>query len=218
MKKTVVFALCALLLCGMTACGAKDSSAGDGLPKLPPASENAEEAALPEYTVLSEAMDAAGSDCLTAYTDSYYSIAYYEGRMPVRVVAEMTPDLMNALNGIDYTAADKDQQVRALIGNQKVISIKDLSPYITPQEDLDKRIGDKGKDLLMAQYEISTRADTEENIVYSLAYGPFTYLFTFEEAPDPGDRRPDDEILYDLTVKSAVLEGLSRNGTSLIYN
>ena len=100
-----------------------------------------------------------------------------------------------------------------ILKDQKIIRIEDLSGEIIPQNELDGWKGKKGKELLDAGFTSSGYELLEDRTEFTLDYGAFSYRFVFEEPAEAEDTSTDEEVLADLTVRSAVLEGLSVNSS-----
>ena len=215
MKKTMILFLC-LLLCGLTACAPKESVQDDAALQSSAAEElPGDAAAMPAYATLGEALTAAAGEAKSTYSDSFYCMAYYEHGIPIRIVAEMTPELSEKLNQVDFFAEDREQQITEILKDQKVISITDLSGEQIPQNELNAWAGRKGQELLDAGFLPAGHSIMENTTEFTLEKGAFSYVFSFEELLDSSDERSDEEMLADLTVKGAVVEGLSSGCTAL---
>lgn len=147
---------------------------------------------------------------LASYDDKKYVYCFeYEGK-PTRVTAEMTKDVLEKYEALDFQAEDYKKQELDLIGGQKVIKVEDLSDQVIPQEELDKYIGKKGSDLVADGFTPNGNEFTEEHTYYTLAKDLFTYDFEFEEFPEwEKDDFDADEAMNDLTVKGVKLSGIS---------
>ena len=212
MKKGMILAVSALLLFCAAGCGEKADPAAENASSV--SAENAPaNAAVPSYSTLGEALTAAGDSANSTFNEKYYSMTYYDNGQPVRVLAEMTSQKREELDAVDFSAEDREAQIMEILKDQKIIRIEDLSGEIIPQNELDGWKGKKGKELLDAGFTSSGYELLEDRTEFTLDYGAFSYRFVFEEPAEAEDTSTDEEVLADLTVRSAVLEGLSVNSS-----
>ena len=197
MKKLFILLLAAMMLLALTACG----GAGGNEPAGEPA----------EMSTLGDALSAESSYYYSVYGSDSYVYVFDNNGTPYRVAAEMTEDLYNALNAIEFTDPDKDQKIMDLIGDLPLISVEDLSQGIPDQSELDELVGKTGQELLDEGFQVwGYDEDADE---YSLVQGYYEYTAAFDQKAE--NNTGDDDAIRDLTLKSIVYDKVSTNAADI---
>lgn len=133
MKKILVVMLCAALLLSVTACAKKEEA---------------------KYKTVGECLDVTTDDHFTYYDDVIFVYAFDDQGTPARITADMTPELLEQIEALDFQAEDYDDQYKKLVGQLAIKTYEDLSQYVIKQEELDKNVGKTGQELIDAGFEV----------------------------------------------------------------
>lgn len=125
-----------------------------------------------------------------------------------RFKAEMTQEQYDALNAVDFSADDAQEQQDAIISEFKITDRQQLDDQILSQEDLDALVGKTGQELLDDGWTPGYGYNLEDGEFW-LYYGPFCYAVRFDGEFEENDEIYDDaEYFKDRTVTSAEFDSL----------
>ena len=192
MKKTLLLLAALMLLFALAACGAEE-----------PAAQPV------ELNTLGDALSAESSYNYAGWNSETYVYVFDNGGPPYRVVAEMTQELYDAIDQIEFTDPEKDAKLLELVGDLPLISVENLAEGIPSQEELDQLVGKTGQELTDEGFSIwgfTIDGDQEE---FTLAQGPYEYIAVFNEPAPTGADTTEAETIRDLTLKSITYDGLS---------
>lgn len=201
MKKTLLLLAALMLLFALAACGAEEPEE--------PAAQPA------ELGTLGDALSVFSSYTYARWDAEHYVYVFDNGGAPYRVAAEMTQELYDAIDQIDFSDPEKDAKLLELIGDLPLISVENLNEGIPSQEELDQLIGKTGQELTDQGFEVwgfTTDGSEEE---FTLAQGPYEYIAVFNEPAPAGAENADNDGIRDLTLKSITYNGISSNCTDI---
>lgn len=161
------------------------------------------------WKTLGDALSAAEDRMAYGYDASHYVGVVIAGGRTVYVIATMTPESYEALNGA--TDAQGDYATNPAVAGMPLEFVDDITDKVVPQEELESLVGRTGQELMDAGYAFSSYRmydDTETIAAFSNGY--YTYDFTFatqlpasvaEGAPDGGE-----------ALKAATITHVESNG------
>ena len=119
-----------------------------------------------------------------------------------RVEAEMTQELAEQLDAIDFFDEERAAKTLALIGGQPVVRVYDLSAGMPSQAELDTLIGKTGQELLDMGFEYGSGYSFWDKAEVYLEKGLYEYRFYFNEKVPKRENYDDDldEIMKTITV------------------
>jgi hypothetical protein len=200
MKKVLIIFLAMLMTFAFAGCGAGSSGEDGG----DPAADFDFEAVETIGDLM--ALDLDNSQWGTNDKDFVYGFEL--GGSYYRFKAEMTQEQYDALNNVDFSADDAQEQQDAIISEFVITDRQQLDDQILSQEELDALVGKTGQELIDDGWTPGYGYNLENNEFW-LFYGPFCYTVVFD-----GEFKEDEEI-YDETeyfkdhkVKSAEFNSL----------
>ena len=143
---------------------------------------------------------------MSNYSPETYVYAYILDGTPIRVTAEMTQEIYDALWNLEFDD-NYDQNFHDLIADLPVTDVEDLSYMALSQEELDAFVGMKGEDVLAQGFSLNGYMYSDDETVFYLENGLFDYAFEFEEIID--DEADPYEQMNGMTVKSVRLDGMA---------
>ena len=159
------------------------------------------------------------SDVLTMEKEQYsysmseelYVIAFEANGAYYRVEAEITPEIVEAADAIDFFDEERDQKLDALLGPLPVSRVGDISACLPTQAELDALVGKTGQELLDMGFEHGMGYSFWDKAEFYLTKDLFEYHVYFnEKVPEMEDYDAVlEEILASLTVEKAEVFGLS---------
>ncbi len=122
-----------------------------------------------------------------------------------RVEADMTPELDEQLDALDFFDEQYDEKMAALLGDQPIRRVANLSAGIPSQEELDALIGMTGQELLDMGFGYGSGYSFDSEAEIYLELGLYEYHFYFNEKVPKHDDYDAvlDDIMKSLTVKKA---------------
>ncbi|MBO4884597.1 MAG: haloacid dehalogenase-like hydrolase [Clostridia bacterium] len=165
-----------------------------------------------ELGTLGDYLDLGAENSSSNYSPTRYVYGYILDGVPVRVTAEMTEEIYNALWDLEFDD-DYEQNFRVLIEDLPVVSVEDLSDEMISQEELDAFVGMKGEDVLAQGFEVNGYSYSDEETVFFMENGLFDYAFEFEEIIDDEEADPY-ELVNGMTVKAAWCSGIGYQAIS----
>ena len=123
-----------------------------------------------------------------------------------RVTADVTKETSDQIFNIDFQDPEKNSKLCALLEPLVIKDVVNLTEMIPDQIALDELYGKTGQELIDDGWTC-TGYDLEENRFY-MEKAPFRYVFEFEGEAKPNDDGDGDAVIKDLTVESAVYDGL----------
>ena len=162
------------------------------------------------YAVPSETYQACMSD------DTYVYVFQMDGVF-YRVEADMTPELTERVDAIDFFDEQRDEKVLALIGDLPLRRVVDLSATLPSQAELDELKGKTGEELIEMGYELGSGYSFEDKAELYLVRDLYEYHVYFnEKVPKMEDYDAAmDEILKSITVDRAEFYGPSQMASDL---
>ncbi|MBR3561489.1 MAG: hypothetical protein IKN81_08190 [Oscillospiraceae bacterium] len=145
----------------------------------------------------------------SAFDENHYVCIFERGGSVLRAVANLTPEIYDALRA---HTADAATLVPAWIDN--------LSAAMPTPDELDALVGKSGGELLNDGWEIVGHTiydDFDSATVFYMNHGLYAYTVRFAEPVTlEGDQREADAI-WDLTVVSVTCDGISDHCLDLRY-
>ncbi len=147
----------------------------------------------------------------SSMSDGLYVIAFETNGAYYRVEAEITPQIVEATDAIDFFDEERDQKLEALLGPLPVSRVGDISACLPTQEEMDALVGKTGQELADMGFEQGTGYSFWDKAEFYLTKDLFEYhVFFNEKVPEMEDYDAViDEILASLTVEKAEVFGLS---------
>lgn len=148
----------------------------------------------------------------SGYGKTYYTFVFKVNNNYYRAVAKLPKDVSDKLWSSwpeDIELNDRDKIIEELVGPLPISTFENLTEKIPPQNELDKLVGKKGKELFDDgwYYTYYNVIDMEAG----LNHGDYYYLVKFNY-DGPQMENTDDFDFYkefaDLTVKSIKVEGI----------
>ena len=163
------------------------------------------------FTVLADAFAFRGENYSSSMTDDTYVLVFNRDGTFYRVEADITAEIAEKANALDFFDKDHDQKLDALLGDLPVRRVADLSAGIPSQEELDMLIGMTGTDLLQMGFSLGSGYSFDGSAEMYLVLDLYEYHFIFNETvPEQEDHDALlAEIMDSLTVKKAEFFQLS---------
>ncbi len=209
MKKLLTLLLAALMVFALAACGNSAAPAGSA------------DAQSGELTTLGDALRA-GQDAMYAATwnEEHYVYAFDNNGIPTRVVADLTPELNETIDEIQFSDTleedEKEQKLLEAIGELPLVSVEDLSSYVLSQEELDSLAGKTGQELIDAGYTGGgSYWSDDDGLTVLLDQGYFSYAVTFEGTAEIAEDQEALDVIPNMIVKGAAYSGFGDSITDL---
>ena len=203
MKKLLTLLLAAVMVFALAACGNSAAPAGSA------------EAQSGEITTLGDALRMGReTQYVGSWNDEQYVYVFDNNGIPTRVVADLTPELNETIDEIQFSDTleedEKEQKLLEAIGELPLVSVEDLSSYVLSQEELDALVGKTGQELLDAGWtDQGSHWDGGDGLVVEMTQGIFDYEIHFNESAEFAEDQSAEEVIPDLTVKSAAYYGFA---------
>ena len=142
-----------------------------------------------------------------SYTEEKYVYGIEIDGNYYRAVVDLPKDVSKELWAIDFEDKDKDAKVKELMSPLELTSLENLTEQVPKQEELDKLVGKKGKELFDDGWTYNYY--NLEDMEAGLDHGPYSYIVTFEydgEQMVNSDDFDFYEEFKDLPVKSITFE------------
>lgn len=170
------------------------------------------------WTKLADAYAGTTFTSATVYDDAHYLVILENDGNVIRVVAKMTPEVMDALGNLDYSLSQRelDQHIMDLTSELEIERAEDLTPERLTDEQIDGLVGRLGSDLAADGFVFEAYASYGgEQTGVTLAKGSFSYLVMFD--CQTGAEAPDDNgaTILPATVTSATCIGMANSATDL---
>lgn len=133
-----------------------------------------------------------------------------DGRL-YRVEAQVSAEIQEQLDAIDFFDEERDQKQQALLGPLPVSRVGDISACMPAQAELDALVGKTGQELLDMGFEQGMGYSFWDKAEFYLTKDLFEYHVYFnEKVPEMEDYDAVlDEILASLTVEKAEIDGFA---------
>ena len=201
MRKIVSVMLCVMLCAALTA-GLAACSKGETKAKIP------------EIKTMGDVYELEATHAFNDWSDSQYIEVFTYEDIPVRVTAEFSKDLADAVNALDFFDQDYNNKFAEIIKDCEITEIEDLSAGILDQKTLDGYVGKVGQDILDEGFEYGGYGFDGE-ITYSMTKGLFQYAFLMDGVTEVGADFDGEEEFAGLKVKSVTYAGPSYYSTDL---
>lgn len=223
-KKLTSVLLALLLVLSLAACagGSKPSTEQSDKPSTKPVSEPSKEASntqkqtdsiqgdpksdLDSVQTIGELLEM--KNCTMGAMGDTFVLAFEQGRMTYRAVAEMPSDVSEAFYALDWDDPERDEKQKALVSSLKVIEITNLTEGIPSQEELDQLVGKTCAELLDDGWSYMGWSKVNSDVPnFYLSKGP--YSFKLDVDGETGDLNEfDEEDFRALTVKSVTFDNI----------
>ncbi|MBQ6358757.1 MAG: hypothetical protein IJI97_07410, partial [Clostridia bacterium] len=143
--------------------------------------------------------------------ENLYVIAFDKEGAYYRVEADITQDVMEQLDAIDFFDEARDEKQEALLSPLPVTRVGDLSACMIPQEGLDALVGLTGEELLDLGFEYGMGYSFWDATQVFVNNGLFSYTVYFNEKVPEMDDYDDvlDELFRSMTVQKVECDGLA---------
>lgn len=206
--KTSVKAIAAALalslsLMPLAACGQRADTAEDAAPAAEATETSTAAVDIASLKTLGDVLSIDAQTQSSTWDENHYIVAFVQDGTPIRVVADITAEQYDQIEGLDFLDPNHDQQLIDAVGSVPLTSVEDLSSEISSQEELDALVGKTGQELIDAGYEFGGFFSVGDfGTQANMDKGLLRYSVEFNENL-PGDSDMDDEnLVKDLTVKS----------------
>ena len=213
--RIIVLLLAALFtLSALTGCNSSFQTSSESEPAVQSGTSSTDPLT---FKTLGEAIQAVGDGAYSAsWSDHRYLYVGLINDRYYRFSADITPEISEGINAIDFFDEEKDSKLLALIGACGLTSVEDLTAGAPVQEELDKLIGSTGQDLLDSGWECDGSYYNDGN---SFNVSMYKDLYLFDVAFDGQASFSEDSEAEDLipamTVKQITMSGISDRATDL---
>lgn len=206
--KTSVKAIAAALalslsLIPLAACGQRADTAEDAAPAAEATETSTAAVDIASLKTLGDVLSIDAQTQSSTWDEDHYIVAFVQDGVPIRAIADITPELYDQIESLDFLDPNHDQQLIDIVGNAPLVNVEDFSSAIASQEELDALVGKTGQELLDAGYEFGGFFTVGE--FGTQAYmdnGLLRYTVEFNESLPVDSDMDDENLVKDLTVKS----------------
>lgn len=157
------------------------------------------------------------ADCLAlgtvqtaSWDDSHYIAVIDANGAPLRVVADITPEISEQISSVDFSKDDHDAQLAKVLEPLAVASAEDLSVGVPAQADLDAFVGKTGQDVFDAGYEFSTYfMYGGEQTIATFEQGNYAINVTFDGTVPESQTSDGGDAVKSLPVEEVEYAGVS---------
>ena len=206
--KTSVKAIAAALalslsLMPLAACGQRADTAEDAAPAAEATETSTAAVDIASLKTLGDILSIDAQTQSSTWDEDHYIVAFVQDGVPIRAIADITPELYDQIESLDFLDPNHDQQLIDIVGNAPLVNVEDFSSAIASQEELDALVGKTGQELLDAGYEFGgfftvgefgTQAYMDNRLL--------RYTVEFNESLPVDSDMDDENLVKDLTVKS----------------
>jgi len=146
------------------------------------------------------------------YDDKLFVEVYEDNGVYYRAEAELPEDVSKALDDLDWSDDDHDQNMKALIDPLPITKLENLSENILSQEEMDKLIGKTGEDLLNDGWTTGFVTETGGSSV-NMEYDLFQYIVTFDGVIEESEDVYLGDVIIPLVVKAVEYAGISSSAS-----
>lgn len=202
MRKVIALLICACAVFCLVACGSTNNQKGDF--------------DINSVKTLGDALKLDVNGSSYAYsTDKYVMVFEYKGAK-YRVIANITEELSNKLDEIDYYDNQREEKFRNILSDVQVISAENLTAQLPTTEQLNAYVGKTGKELLDDGF-VYEGFDSNGQVFYMDKGVASLYVF-FNETVEYSDDFDPYAVLNDMTVKKIDLVGVTNNAVDQIFS
>ena len=173
------------------------------------------------FKTLSDVLHAQKGQYSSEMSDELYVIAFETNGAYYRVEAQVTPEIKEQADAIDFFDEAREQKLDALLGPLPVSRVGDLSACLPTEAELKAYVGKTGQELLDMGFEHGTGYNFWDRAEFYLTKDLFEYHFYFKEkVPEMEDYDAVlDEILASLTVAKVEIYGMASvcSDTNLVW-
>lgn len=141
----------------------------------------------------------------TSFNEEYFIYAFEQDGIIYRAVAEITPEISEALFALDFDDPEYAAKVKELVSQQKILRIDNLSETAPSQDELNALVGKTGKELFENGWTNS--GWNLNDMVFQMNHGPYSFSIVFEGNVENKDDF-DEEDINELVVKSVEYVGV----------
>ena len=156
------------------------------------------------YKTLGDAF--ANDEFSRAFTDTEFIYAFEKDGSCYRVVADITPEISDALFSLDFSLEDYDEQLKGLVADCEIKDMINLTANIPDQAEIDKNVGKTGAELTSEGWLVMV--STADSLEYTMGHGPYNYTVVFEGEPDKSFTYDEDGYIAPLKAASITYEGI----------
>lgn len=146
------------------------------------------------------------------YDEERFATAFEADGVYYRVDANMTPEVYEALDELDFFDDEHDAKLAKIVSPLEITKVTNLTENIPTQAEMDALIGKTGQELLDEGW--SNWGWNLDTLEYWMYHGPYAFTIAFTGDVEVTDDTDGDEILPGLVVKSVTYDGLG-NATDL---
>ena len=163
------------------------------------------------YKTLADVLTVEKDAFSSSITEDLYVIAFETNGAYYRVEAEITPEIAEQLDAIDFFDEEKDAKEMAILGPLPVSRVGDISACLPSEEELNALVGMTGQELVDMGFEQGMGYNFWDKAEFYLTKDLFEYHVYFtEKVPEMEDYDAViDEILASLTVEKVEVFGLA---------
>lgn len=164
------------------------------------------------WKTLGDALAAQTESLGSSWNDDYIVTAFKVGDSIVRVVAKIDHSTHEAINKIDWSAANASDQIGKVAGSAPLISAEDITGELISQDELDQLIGKSAQELVDAGWIFDHYfMYGGEQTGASFAKGSFDYSFTLDVSISENDTEDGGASVMSATIVDASFEGISND-------
>ena len=203
MKKTIAFFLCFVTVFLLASCGAPAAKTDFDVNSLK---------TLGDMLKLEEENEG------WAYDETRYVNVFQYGGTTYRVYADLTEEIYNKIEEIDFFDEQREQKMNDILADVKITAAEDMTKYIPTEADLQKYVGKTGQELLDDDFWTSGYwLYDEQHFFMGHDLCEFNVYFNekIEFKEDEADDFDEEEAIRNLTVKKLEFTGFSGRATDL---
>jgi hypothetical protein len=163
-----------------------------------------------QFKTLQDVFDFIGDseDYENSYTDEYFVSAFQSDNVYYRVIAQMTPDILQALYDLEFDD-DWSENIKKTAATLEITTFENLNDKMPSQTELDKYVGKTGQDLFDEGWDYWYY--NLEDMIAGMSFELFDYSVAFEYDGEQMENTDDFdfyEAFKDLKIKSVVCDGI----------
>ena len=203
MKKIIAFLLCSIMLVALVSCG--NTSGGN------------KDFDINSVKTVGEVLKLEIDGYMSDENESKFVYVFKYKGTTYRIYADITVEIFNKMQELDFLADDYDEKLLAIIGDVKVTQAEDMTKYIPTEEELKKYVGKTGQELLDDDFWTSGYSLMGEQVFW-MGHDLYEFSVYFnEDVPDDfdWDNLSEEDAIMNMTVKKIEFDDFSMAVTDL---
>ena len=167
-----------------------------------------------DWQTLGEALDGEMASYGAGWNDDYYVAVFTKGDSTYRVVAQMDQKTSEAIDNLDWTQPEVNEEITKVVSSLPLVSIQDLTADIVGQAELDSLVGKTGSEVVAEGFTFAAYnmyGGDQTGVSYDR--GPIRYDFVFDVTVPESAAEDGGASVLDATVAEAHLTGAADSAT-----